>query len=226
MKIVHLVSALSLVAPAAAFADPPVDSPNDAMPFDYYVAAPSNALEISVGTGFSRGAGPIAGGMANHLEDLTGNGGAVELDVGYRIDPTWSIGGFGTLAKYATGHAADNGQDNYSATAGVQAVAHFRPDRSVAPWVSVGTGWKGLWISPQDGQTTSLQGLELARVQVGLDYRVTRDLAIAPVIGASLDMFLQERSPMTSGYADLQTKKANFTGFAGLAGRFDVAGGR
>jgi hypothetical protein len=226
MKIVHLVSALSLVAPAAALADPSIDSQSDAMPFDHYVAPPSNALEIAVGTGYSQGAGPIAGGMANHLEDLTGPGGAVELDLGYRINPMLSIGGFGTLAKYATGTVADDGQDNYSATAGIQAIAHIRPDRSVDPWLSLGTGWKGLWISPEEGKTTSLQGLELARLQLGIDYRITRDVAIAPVIGGSLDMFLQESSPMTSGYTDLQTKKANFTGFAGVAGRFDVAGGR
>lgn len=120
----------------------------------------------------------------------------------------------------------DNGQDNYSATAGVQAIAHLRPDRSVDPWVSLGTGWKGLWINPAQGKSTSLQGVELARVQLGVDYRVNRDVAIAPVVGGSLDMFLQQNSPMTSGYTDLQTKKANFTGFAGLAGRFDVGGGR
>jgi hypothetical protein len=226
MKTVHLISALTFVAPAAALADSPADSLEDSTAFDHHVPAPNNAFEISVGAGYAQGAGPIAGGMANHLEDLTGPGGAFELDLGYRIDPTFSIGGYGTLAKYNTGNLPDNGQDNYSVTAGVQAIAHLRPDRSVDPWVSLGTGWKGLWISPEEGKNTSLQGLELARIQLGIDYRVTQDVAIAPVIGGSLDMFLDQDSPMTVGYTELQTKKANFTGFAGLAGRFDVGGGR
>jgi len=74
--------------------------------------------------------------------------------------------------------------------------------------------------------TSSLQGLELARLQVGADYRVSRDVAIAPVVGASLSMFISEENQMTSSLTEIQDKKVNFTGFAGLAGRFGVHGAR
>jgi len=108
----------------------------------------------------------------------------------------------------------------------VQAAWHFRPDRSIDPWVSLGGGWKGLWLDPNHGKTTSLQGLDLARVQLGVDYRVSPDVSISPVVGGSLGMFVSQDSPMTNGYTEIGSKKVNFTGFAGLAGRFDVGGKR
>ena len=46
------------------------------------------------------------------------------------------------------------------------------------------------------------------------------------MIGGSLDMFVSEDSPMTNDYTEIQTKKVNFTGFAGIAGRFDLGGKR
>ncbi|HEX8112416.1 MAG TPA: hypothetical protein VF516_32020, partial [Kofleriaceae bacterium] len=90
----------------------------------------------------------------------------------------------------------------------------------------LGAGWRGLWLSPQSGKDTSLQGLELARLQLGVDYRLNEDVAIAPVIGGSLNLFVGEDSPMTSKYTEISDKKVNFIGFAGLAGRFDLGGKR
>ena len=71
-----------------------------------------------------------------------------------------------------------------------------------------------------------LQGLELARLQVGVDYRVSEDVSLAPVIGGSLNMFVSQDSPMTSDYNEISDKKVNFVGYAGIAGRFDVGGRR
>ena len=50
------------------------------------------------------------------------------------------------------------------------------------------------------------------------------DVSISPVIGGSLNMFLSEDGPMTTKYTEISDKKANFIGFAGLAGRFDLGG--
>jgi hypothetical protein len=222
MKTFHLVSALSLLAPAVAFADEGIENSGN---FDHHVAAPANALELSVATGYAQGAGPIGGDML-HLEDVTGAGGAVELAASYRINPTFAVGAYGSLSTYATGDQIDGDTDLLGASAGIQGIAHLRPQRSVDPWVSLGTGWRGLWLSPDQGKNTSLQGLELARLQVGVDYRITEDVAIAPVVGGSLGMFVSQDSPMTDGYSELQDKKVNFVGFAGLAGRFDLGGRR
>jgi len=218
------LSFTSLLAGKIAYADDN-DSLEASSSFDHHVPAPANALEIGVATGYTQGVGPIGGGM-QHVEDLSKAGGAVELDAMYRINPTFAVGAYGSFSKYATGDQISDQSDVLGATAGIQAAAHLRPERSVDPWVSVGTGWRGLWLSPQSGKNTSLQGLELARLQLGVDYRVSEDVAISPVIGGSLNMFVSEDSPMTTKYTEIADKKANFIGFAGLAGRFDLGGKR
>ena len=217
------VSLTSLLAGSVAYADHDSLEANDS--FDHHVAAPSNALEIGVATGYTQGVGPLGGGMA-HVEDIARAGGAVELDAMYRINPLFAVGAYGSFSKYATGDQIDSQNDVLGATAGIQAALHLRADRSVDPWVSVGTGWRGLWLSPLSGKTTGLQGLELARLQIGVDYRVDQDVSITPVIGGSLNMFVSEDSAMTPKYTEIADKKVNFMGFAGIAGRFDLGGKR
>ena len=223
MRIMKLFPAVSLFIPAIAAAQP--ESPDTTTGFDHAVPSVKNALEIGVATGYTQGGGKLGGNMAS-LEDVSGPGGAVEVVLGYRILPHLSIGAYGTFSKYERGDDLANDTDVLGATAGLQAVLHARPARSVDPWVSLGTGWKGLWLDPQDGKTTSLQGLELARLQLGVDYRVSKDVAIAPVIGGSLSMFISQDSNMTTDLTEITDKKVNFTGFAGLSGRFDLGGRR
>ncbi len=218
------LSFTSLLAGKIAYADDN-DSLEASSSFDHHVAAPANALEIAVATGYTQGVGPIGGGM-QHVEDVSRAGGAVELDAMYRINPTFAVGAYGSFSKYATGDHISDQTDVLGATAGIQAAAHLRPERSVDPWLSIGTGWRGMWLSPESGKNTSLQGLELARLQLGVDYRVSKDVAISPVIGGSLNMFVSEDSSMTTKYTEISDKKANFIGFAGLAGRFDLGGKR
>jgi hypothetical protein len=221
MKAFHLIPVVSLLVPAAAYAQPQADSVEDSNDVDHHVAAPENNIEISVGTGYTQGVGPVAGNRS-HLEDIAGPGGAVALAAAYRINPTFSVGAYGTFSKYNNGDQINDSTDVLGATAGIEGIAHLRPDRSIDPWVSLGTGWKGLWLDETSGKNTSLQGLELARVQVGVDYRVSPEISLSPVIGGSLGMYLSEDSPMTSDYTEIGDKKVNFTGFAGLAGRFDL----
>jgi outer membrane protein W len=218
------VPVLSLLIPAIASAQPePADSSDTGI--DHPVAPVSNAFEIGVGAGYAQGGGKLGGNLGS-LEDTAGAGATVELDLGYRIIPELSVGAYGTFATYQRGDNLVDGTNVLGATAGVQAAWHFRPDRSIDPWVKLGTGWSGLWLDPSNAKTTSLQGFELARLQVGADYRITKDVAIAPVIGGSLTMFVSQDSPMTTDYDEIHDKKVNLAGFAGIAGRFDLGGNR
>jgi hypothetical protein len=222
MKALKLIPAVSLLIPAVAVAQP---ESADTTGFDREVPAVKSAFEIGVATGYSQGGGKLGGNMLS-LEDVSGPGAAVEVDVGYRIIPELTVGAYGTFAKYQHGDSIAADTDVLGATAGIQAAWHFRPDRSVDPWVSLGTGWKGLWLDPSSGKVTSLQGLELARLQLGADYRITKDIAISPVIGGSLSLFISQDSAMTTDLTEIQDKKVNVTGFAGLSGRFDLGGSR
>jgi hypothetical protein len=137
-----------------------------------------------------------------------------------------TIGAYGTLAAFDNGDVLADDTNAIGATAGIQAAWHFRPDRSIDPWIRLGTGWKGLWLAPDQGKNTSLQGFELARLQIGVDYRISPEIAIAPVVGGSLGMFVSQDSPMTADYTEISDKQVNFTGFAGLAGTFDLGATR
>jgi hypothetical protein len=228
MKTISLltVSLASLLAGSSANADDLVSrlhATDDLNSLDHQVAAPANAFEIAVAAGYMQGVGPISGGM-QHVENISRGGAAFELDAMYRINPTFAVGAYSSLSKYAT--EINLHTDVLGATAGIQAVAHLRPEHSMDPWVSLGTGWHGLWQSPDSGKNTSLQGLELARLQLGVDYRVSENVAIAPMIGGSLNFFVAEDSSMSTGYTEIADKRVHFVGFAGIAGRFDVGGRR
>jgi hypothetical protein len=226
MKIssVLALSVTSLLGGSLAYADDS-DALEANKSFDHHVDAPSNAIELGVATGYTQGVGPI-GSSIPHVEDVSRAGGAVEVDAMYRINPMFAVGLYSSFSSYDAGDHISVNTDVLGATAGIQAAMHLRAQRSVDPWVSLGTGWRGLWESPVSGKDTSLQGLELARLQIGVDYRVDENVSISPVIGGSLNMFVSEDSPMTTKLTEIDDKKVNFIGFAGLAGRFDFGGRR
>ena len=101
--------------------------------------APSHALEIGLGVGYSQGVGDI-GGSSPSLTDLTHGGGELQLDVGYRIDPHWLVGLYGTVGKYSVGSVTPDGSDVWSVTAGAQANYHFSPEAQWDPWIGLGAG--------------------------------------------------------------------------------------
>lgn len=219
MRTVALIIALSS---SLAHADDNADSHvasllgvTDGGGLDHHVDAPTQAIEIGVATGYTRGIGSIGDGM-QRIEDMSRSGASVELDAMYRLDATFAVGAYFSLARYATVEQIGV----LGAGAGVQAVAHVRPDRSVDPWVGLAAGWRSLAVSEQGTPNGSLQGFDLARVQLGLDYRVNDKVAIAPVVGASLSAFVVEESP--GRFTELSDKALSVVGFAGLAGRFDL----
>ena len=219
MKAMKLFSAALLtIVPAVASAQP---EPADTAGLGHAVAAvPDRNFEIAVATGYAQGGGKLGGTLGN-LEDVAGPGAAVEVDIGARIIPQLAVGVYGTFGKSQHGDRIDSATDVLGAAAGVQAAWHFRPHVSIDPWLSLGAGWRALWLEPGAGKVTSLQGVDLARLSLGVDYRVTNEIAIAPVIGGSVSMFVSQDSPMTASYTEIADKKVNFTGFVGLSGRFD-----
>jgi hypothetical protein len=179
-------------------------------------------FEIVVAGGYTQGAG--GAGMIGNIEDVAGPGGTIELQLGYRAGTRFGAGVYGAVARFRHGDAIGDGSRAYGATAGVQAVWHTSDTRSIDPWVSVGVGWRGLWIDRVGARSSSMQGIELLRLQLGIDYRLSPHLAIAPVISASLSMFLVENAVMPDDFTLVQDKRLNLYGFAGVLGRFDLGG--
>jgi len=185
------------------------------------LAPVSNALELTIGTGYAQGFGEI-GTNQPKLTDVGQPGGAVQLGVGYRLIPSLTLGVYGSGATFSRADRVDGSTNLYSSTAGVQADWHFLPSsHEIDPWISLGTGWRGYWIHNDVG-TTSLHGLELAKLQVGVDYRVAKTISISPLIGADMSMFLTQASPTSPTFSNVSDPKVNTFLFAGLMGRFDV----
>jgi hypothetical protein len=177
-------------------------------------------FEVVIAGGYTQGAG--GAGMIGNIEDVAGPGGTVELQLAYRVSPGFSAGVYGAAARFRHGDAIGDGSRAYGASAGLQAVWHTSETRSVDPWFSVGVGWRGLWIDRVGIPASSMQGVEIARLQLGIDYRLSPWLAVSPVISASLSMFLVENAPMPTDFTVVEDKRLNLYGFAGVLGRFDL----
>jgi hypothetical protein len=183
--------------------------------------APSrtNSFELSLGAGYGQGLGPVGSGTPK-LQDTGTAGGTFTLEGGWRLHPRWMVGAYGEFGYFGSGDEV--GSDNArSAAAGLQAQFHVMPDRRLDPWVGLGFGWRGYWADRAAG-THELQGLDLVRARVGLDYRLSPALAIGPVFGITVTDFLSEKRPRTHGYSDVNDRKVDTFLFGGFAARFNM----
>jgi hypothetical protein len=181
----------------------------------------THAVELTIGTGYAQGFGNVGAGQPT-LTDMGTAGGALQLGVGYRLIPQLTLAVYGSGAVFGRGDQVDTSAKLYTAAAGVQADWHFLPARSeFDPWVSLGSGWRGYWNSMDQG-TASFQGIELAKAQVGVDYRVTSAVSISPVIGADMSVFLTQQAAGEGAWHNVSNPNVNTFLFGGLLGRFDV----
>jgi outer membrane protein W len=186
--------------------------------------AANRAWEFGLGIGYSQGVGDI-GSSSPTLTDLSHGGGEVQVSAGYRINPNWLVGLYGTVGKYSLGSVTPDGSDIWSATAGVQANYHFLPEAQWDPWVGLGSGWRGHWISKTVG-TDTRHGLDVARLQAGVDYRVSPEFSVAPYVGASATLFLAQELAQQTGFSNVHDPNVNLFFFGGVMGRFDLGGTR
>ena len=63
----------------------------------------------------------------------------------------------------------------------------------------------------------------MARLQIGLDMRVTREVAIAPYVSGGIDVFFSEKLPNINARNLDPIPVSGWFG-AGLLGRFDIGG--
>jgi hypothetical protein len=186
------------------------------------LAPATHDVEITIGTGYAQGFGKVASGGAK-LTDSAQAGGGVELGVGYRVTSHLMLGVYGSGSMFSRADQVDSSTNLYSASAGIQAAWHFLPAyQTFDPWVSIGTGWRGFWINSNAG-TSSLQGMDLGRLQVGVDYRLNDAISISPVASATLTSFFTQSQAGESGFSNISSPTVSTFLFAGLQGRFDIA---
>lgn len=183
------------------------------------VAAPSQAFELTVGSGYTQGFGQYQKGSANNMKDLAGPGLGIDLGVGYRLSPLWMLGATGAYQAYQAGNFEGDTSAG-GAIARVDATYHFDPYSRFDPWLKAGLGYRYLCEcgTPATRIGARLHGFELLNLTAGLDLRVDRQVALAPLIGASLTTFLWDR---TDPIAD---PRMSVFAYGGLQARFDLGG--
>ena len=186
------------------------------------VAVKTDALEIAIASVYVQDTGTFGSVMAD-----TGNvvvpGAGAELSIGVRLTPNLAIAGYATIAGLPGG---STDTDIGVGSVGVKADWHFQPRSRTDAWISLGAGVKRFWLGGDDRLDSELQGIELAKLQVGVDYRIDSSFAIGPVASASATMFTHERTSAMSDFAAIDDKDISYSVSIGLLGRFDFFGSR
>ncbi len=202
------------IARAQARAGPEEELPDY---FQQNVIAPRRALELSFGTGYTQGFGALP--SRDGMSDIGTVAGTFDLGAGYRVDPHWAVSATGQFQELF----ADPGFGGRGLAAGLAGAYHFRPYVRTDPWVQLGVGYRLQWETRTATPTLVSHGFQLVRFTVGLDVRADEHIAVAPVLGAGVDVFLwhvDESLPSTD-YPRVST----FV-FMGVQMRFDIGASR
>ncbi len=184
--------------------------------FEEPLLAPAKALEIVVGSGYTQGFGSMQQGV--NIGNVITPGFAVDLGIGYRIDPHWAVGIVGQYQEFN----AERASTARGFTPGIAATYHVSPYTRTDPWIQLGTGYRLLWENQQEPSPNLLtHGFELAKLTIGVDIRVDKDVAIAPVVGADLTLPLWQSVNGATSQSMTNPTVSTFV-FAGLQARFDV----
>jgi len=208
------------VAGTAAFAS--TASAQEAPYMARRVPAPANALEIKLDTGYTQGFGMVAPGRG--LPSVAGPGIAFGLNIDHRATEYVSYGIEASYQEFS--NEANTAARGVAGNVGI--TWHGDPLLRGDPWARLGVGYRLLWeVDPTAavGTTVLRHGFELASLKIGYDLRLGQDVAIAPVVGADVNLFLWEMPSGGTNHALATAQAATFV-YAGLQGRFDLGGQR
>jgi hypothetical protein len=204
-----------LAASVASFAQPRPAEGQETTRWERPLPAPTDAFELKVGAGYTQGFGTILPGVG--IPHVAGAGVGVAVDADVRVNPHWSAGLQAEYQEFASelNTAARGLVGNLGAT------YHASPYTTADPWLRIGAGYRMLWsVDPPGLPTTMIHGFEIAKLTVGYDLRLSGGVAIAPVIGGDVNVFVWETANGAS--ASLGPAQWGSFVFAGLQGRFDA----
>jgi hypothetical protein len=186
---------------------------------DYYtrgLPAPTQAFELKLATGYTQGFGMASPNVG--IPSVAGAGIGVNMDIDYRMSPHASIGVAGQYQQFTS----ENNTAARGTMGNIGVTVHGAPLQAADPWVRFGAGYRLLWsVNPIGGGPTALvHGFEIGALNLGYDLRLSEGVAIAPMVGADLTMFIWgEAAGVTHALSSVQL--GTFV-FAGLQARFDA----
>jgi len=201
------------------------------------IGAPRKAFELGLNTGYTQGFGDL--GARRNVKDIAGPGLGFGLNLGYRASPGVSIGLGGTYQELSPVSDVTTAKAR-GVTAGLDVTLHLTPYDRVDIWGSLGTGYRMLWnVGGKEESTGSVtrrvdaeqtnvlrHGFQLAKIQLGFDVRVSRNVGIGPVIGADINTMLWRDENRGAGSVMMDTRGLSTFLFGGIQGRFDIGGER
>lgn len=185
--------------------------------FDRTLAAPRNAFEMTLSTGYTQPLGLVQRG--NNIHDLGTAGGGVEFGAGWRMTPRFMLGGAVQYYDLTTGSNA--GTAVRGGVGGLDGTYHFMPFERLDPWVKLGVGYRLLWNVSDTQPNTMYHGFEFGKLAVGADVRVSPAVAFAPFVGADMNVFYWQR-PEGGSTSTVDSPRINTFLYAGVQARFDI----
>jgi hypothetical protein len=174
----------------------------------------------------------------------------LQLDLGYRVSPAFSIGGY---VMYGIGFVGDdisktcdNADDVPGVSAscsardvrlGVQAQFHFLPKKKLDPWLGAGLGYEWTTVSEdiagggrEADFSLTAKGFEFINLQGGLDFKVAPGVALGPFLSFSIGQYSSTSSScsgnacagLTTDSGDIDDKALHQWLLLGIRGTFVV----
>lgn len=174
------------------------------------LALPAAADDTSSGSGLALGVRaayglPVGDAVKDDaLSEMFGTTVAPQVDLSYFFGRQLSLGAYFQYG-IATGPDRCNEEFNCSSKVlrfGVDLDYHFAPDAFVAPWVGVGVGYESGSVEVgDDGEfaTLGLRGFDLGHAHFGVDFQLTRSIAVGPYVTASLGQYSKLTASVFSG---------------------------
>lgn len=188
-----------------------------------YMAAPTNAFELKLAGIYSQGFGNFSPGLG--MPSVAGAGVGGNLDLDYRMSPHASFGVQGQYVQFTS----ENNAAARSVVGNLGVTYHGAPFTRADPWLRFGAGYRLQWsVHPTlpdglEGPTVLVHGFELGNLLLGYDLRLSEGVAVSPMIGADLNLFIWDHISNGPSGTLASAQVATFV-FAGIQGRFD--GGR
>jgi hypothetical protein len=170
--------------------------------------ASAGGFELGARLGYGIPAGEFADDASDVSDGISGMI-PLQLDLGYRVSPAFSIGGY---VMYGIGFVGDDfskicdDADDFPGLSascsardvrlGIQGQFHFLPKKKLDPWLGAGLGyeWQTLGqdisgVGRESDFSVTTKGFEFINLQGGLDFKVAPGLALGPFLSFSVGQY-------------------------------------
>ena len=158
----------------------------------------------------------------------------LQLDLGYRVNPALTVGGYFAfgLGRVGDTYEEDCDFDGVDCTGrvyrlGIQLDYRFAGP-SATPWIGAGIGYEWASFEIEEGDAylrSSFKGFEFLNLQGGVEWKTSAQFSIGPFAMLSLARYASgevESNVLPEGSGDIEDKSFHQWLQLGVRGRFDL----